>query len=167
MFQLRTAKAGGDRNGRNDAKAAEDRQHTAPAQEIADQAREGRAQEIAAHRACQRPADTDLALLGADEIAGQSKRDRKHAAGADAGKDARNEQQRKRGRERAHEIGKAQDHQAEDHQPRLAEEVGGRPDQRLDHGEGKGEHGGEARGGRDADAEIIGDMRQYRIERAA
>ena len=36
----------------------------------------------------------DLSLLGPDEIAGQAQRDRKHATGADAGKDARGKQQR-------------------------------------------------------------------------
>ena len=126
----------------------------------------GRAQQIAGHRAGQRAADRDLALCWTDEIAGQAHRHRKHAAGADAGKNARREQQRERRRQRAEDVGDPEQHQAHDHQPRLAEQVGGRAQHRLHDREGEGEHRGETRRGRDADAEIVGDMRQHRIERA-
>ena len=53
-----------------------------------------------------------------------------------------------------------------DHQPRLAEHVGGGAQHRLHDRKGEGEHCREACRGRDADAEIVGDMRQHRIERA-
>ena len=52
-----------------------------------------------------------------------------------------------------------------DHQPRLAEHIGGGAEHRLNDGEGEGERRRETGGGRDADAEIVGDMRQHRIER--
>ncbi len=147
-------------------RAAEHGQNAAPAEKVADQAGDRSAQQISGHRAHQRAPDRDLALFGPDQIAGQTERDRKYAAGADAGEDARREQQPERIRHRAENVGKAQQHQAHDHQPRLAEQIGGRAQHRLDDRKGEGEHGGEAGGGRDADAEIVGDMRQHRIERA-
>src|SRR5262249_50649606 len=63
------------------------------------------------------------------------------------------------------DVGKAEQREAADHQPRLAEQIGGGADDRLDDRKRKGEHRGKARGGRDADAEILGDVRQHRIER--
>ena len=44
--------------------------------------------QVAGHRARQRAADRDLALFRSHQIAGQPERHRKHAAGADAGKNA-------------------------------------------------------------------------------
>ena len=124
------------------------------------------AQQISGHGAHQRASDRDLALVGPDQIAGQTERDRKYAAGADAGEDSRGEQQPERRRHRAENVGNAQQHQAHDHQPRLAEQIGGRAEHRLNDRKGEGEDGGETGGGRDADAEIVGHMRQHRIERA-
>ena len=76
------------------------------------------------------------------------------------------EQHRKRSRERAENVGKSQQHQANHHQPRLAEQIGGRAQYRLYDGEGERERRREACRGRDGDAEILGDMRQHRIQRA-
>ena len=147
-------------------KHAEHGKHAAPAEEIADQAGHRGAQQIAGHGARQRAPDRDLPLFRPDQIAGQAERDRKNAAGADAGKDARREQQPERRRHRAENVGNAQQHQAHDHQPRLAEQVGRRAEHRLDDRKGEGERGGETGGGRDADAKIVGHMRQHRIQRA-
>ena len=106
-------------------------EHAAPAEKVADQAGHRSAEQIAGHGARQRAPDRDLALLGPDEIAGQPQRDRKHAAGADAGEDAGRKQQRKRGRHRAENVGEAEQRQADDHQPRLAEHVGDGAQQRA------------------------------------
>ena len=47
-------------------------------------------------------------------------------------------------------LASAEQHQADDHQPRLAEQIGGGAQHRLDDRKGEGEAGGEAGGGRDA-----------------
>jgi len=83
--QRRAAKADRHGNRRQDHQTAEHREHAAPAQEIPDQTGGGRAQEITGHGAGQRAADRDLTLFGRNQIAGQPERDRKHAAGTDAG----------------------------------------------------------------------------------
>src|SRR6185437_4938559 len=70
VVEVGPAKASRNRDRRNHDETAENCEHPAPAQEIADQAGEGRAEQVAGHRAGQRPADADLALLGAYEIAG-------------------------------------------------------------------------------------------------
>jgi hypothetical protein len=165
-LQRRAAKAGCHGDRRHDHQDAEHREHAAPAQEIADDARRRRAQEIAGHGAGQRAPDRNLPLFRSNQIAGQSQRDRKHAAGADAGENPRREQKRERRRQRAENVGKAEQHQAHNHQPRLAEQIRCRAQHRLHDGEGESEGGGKTRRGSDADAEIAGDMRQHRIERA-
>ncbi len=161
-----TAKAGRHRNRGHDDQRAEHRQHATPTEKVTDNAGEGSAQQIAGHGARQRSPDRDLALLGTDEIAGEAERDRKHAAGADPGKNARREQQGERGRHRAQDVGETEQHQAADHQPRLAEQVGRGPDHRLHDRKGEREHGRETRSRRNAHPEIVGDVRQDRIERA-
>jgi hypothetical protein len=148
---LCATKARSDRDRGYNDQHAQGRKHAAPAQEIADQAGGRSAQQISSHCTRKRPPDRDLAPFGADEIAGQSQRDRKHAARADAGEDACRKQQRKRARQRAEDIGEPQQDKAGDHQPRLAEEIGGRSDQRLDGGKGEGEDRRKACGSRDAD----------------
>ena len=67
---------------------------------------------------------------------------------------------------RAEDARHTEQHQAHDHQPRLAEQVGRRPQHRLHDRKGEGKHRRETRSGGDADAEIVGNMRQHRIERA-
>ncbi|MGY4312708.1 hypothetical protein ACVWW1_002011 [Bradyrhizobium sp. JR3.5] len=151
--QRSAAKAGRNRERNDDHEAAEHREHTAPPEEIADQTGGRGAEQIAGHRACERSPDRKLPLVGTDEIAGQRQRHGKHAARADAGEDAGHEQHRKRGRECAKDVGDAEQAKADRHQPRLAEQIGGGADRRLDRGKGEGEHCGEARRGRDADAQ--------------
>ena len=150
--QRGAAKSGGHRDRGHHDQHAEHGEHAAPAEEVADQAGHRGAQQIAGHRARQRAADRDLAFFRADEIAGQAERDREYAAGADAGENAACEQQRERGRHRAENVGKPEQHQADDHQPRLAEHVGDGAEHGLDDGKGEGEGGGETGGGGDADA---------------
>ena len=140
-------------------------ENPAPTQQVADQAGSGRAQEIAGHGARQRSPYRDLALFGTDQIAGEAECDRKHAAGADTGENARCEQQRERSRHRTQNVGETEQHQAADHQPRLAEQVGRGADHRLHDGKGEREAGRKTRGRRDTHAEIVGDVRQDWIER--
>ena len=147
-------------------KHAEYGKNAAPTQEIADQAGDGGSQQVSGHGAHQRASDRDLAFFRPDQIAGETERNRKYAAGADPGKDARREQQPERRRHRAEDVGNTQQHQAHDHQPRLAEQIGRRAEHRLDDRKGEGEHGGETGGQRNADAKIVSHMRQHRIQRA-
>ena len=164
MGQRRAAKARGDSDRGDDHQNAKDGQNAAPPQEVADQAGDRRAQQVSRHGAHQRAPDRDLAFFGPDQITGEAECHRKHAAGADAGEDARCEQQPERIRHRAEDIGEAQQHQAYDHQPRLAEQIGGSAQHRLDDRKGEGEHGSETSGHRDADAELLRDVRQHRIQ---
>ncbi len=164
--QVGAAETRGNRNRGCDHQRAEQRQHAAPAQEIADQPGQRGAEQITGHRACERASNRDLALVGSDEVADQRQRDWKDAARADAGQDAGDEQDVVRVRQRAENVGNAEQHQTNDHQPRLAENVGGRTHCRLHHREGEGEHGRETGRACDTDAEFVGHMRQHRIERA-
>src|SRR5207253_8702743 len=110
--------------------------------------------------------DRDLAFFGADKIAGQAERNREYAAGANAGENPACEQQRERRRHRAENVGKPEQHQADDHQPGFAEHVGHGAEHRLDDSKSEGEDSRETGGGGDADGKILGHMRQHRIQRA-
>ena len=124
MRQRRAAETDGHRDRGQHDNQRQHREHAAPAEKVSDQAGHRSAQQIAGHGAGQRAPDRDLPLVGPDEIAGQPQRDRKHAARADAGQNAGRKQQRKRRRHRAENVGKTEQHQADDHQPGLAEQVG-------------------------------------------
>ena len=145
---------------------AEHREHAAPAEEVADQAGQRCAQQIAGHGAGQRAPDRDLTLVGptrslvSPSAIGNTPPEPMPARMRVANSSENEVDSAPR------MLASAEQHQAHDHQPRLAEQIGGGAQHRLDDGEGEGEHGGEARGGGNADAEIVGDMRQHRIERA-
>ena len=115
----------------------------------------------------QRAADRDLPLLRADEIAGQAERDRKHAAGADAGEDAASRTEpRTRSRPRQECWQTPSSARQTIISRALPNRSAAAPITGWMIAKVKAKTGGKAGGGRDADAKILGDMRQHRIERA-
>ena len=101
-----------------------------------------------------------------NEIAGDRERDREDAAGRDTAGDPGRQQELKI---RSGRAGKAGDHQgaeADGHQPRLADHVGQRPEQRLQPRIGQRECGGEQRDRGRRRRKIVSDLRKHRVHGA-
>ena len=151
---------------RERAAGREHEEHRAPAGEIADDAGERRAEQIAGDHGGEPAPDRDLALLHRDEIADHRDADREDAAARDAGDDARDQQRRVVGRERAEQRRAEQHREAHQHHADLADHVGDRPEHRLHQREGQRKRGGEQRHGFRIDAEFQRDRRHDRVDRA-
>ncbi len=114
--------------------AAEDDEHPAPADEIANDAREGRAEQIAAHRSRQCAPDGDLALVRAQRgrWSGRGQLETRRPNRCRQGCALANSREK--------EVASApmmlampSSAKHSDHQARLAEQIGGRPNHGLDH----------------------------------
>ena len=164
----RQSAKGEERDHRDDeAECADREKHAAPAQKIADHARHRGADQIAGQRHGQKLADGDLAFVHVrHQIADHGHADRVDAAGQDAGDHPHGNEQREVLGEGADQRRHHHHRQTEVHQPGLAEEVADGAERRLREGIGKRKRGRQQRRGADVDAEVVGDFRDDRIDRA-
>ena len=152
-----------DRDGKQYEQGAK---RDAPVAVIGDHAGKGARHHIAHQRPADETRKLDLAALGARDFAEQSERARHDAAGGDARQHPRGDQHGEGMREHAEQHRGERSDAGDRNQPRLAEDIGQRAEERLQQRIRQREGGAEPGGDDDVDAHLRRNLRQHRIKAA-